>query len=190
VHLTRLTTLAATALAVWLVAAVAHAQDVWAPRADGLKRVEIVRKATSASSYWKPVAQAWRTIVIPARADLPEARPSSAVGFAMPAARPVMPPLTGIAHELGGIASYYWQDQMTSSGEKFNKRALTAAHKTLPLGTWVRVTNLVNSKTTIVRINDRGPFKPGRVIDLSEAAAEQISMTDAGLVRVAIEVVR
>jgi rare lipoprotein A len=99
-------------------------------------------------------------------------------------------PMTGYAHELGGIASYYWQDQMTSSGERFNKLDHTAAHKTLPLGTRVRVTNLANGKTTVVRINDRGPFKPGRVIDLSEAAAADLAMKDIGLVRVAIEVVQ
>ncbi len=99
-------------------------------------------------------------------------------------------PLTGYAHELGGIASYYWQDQMTSSGERFDRHSLTAAHKTLPFGTRVRVTNLTNGRSIVVRINDRGPFKPGRVIDLSEAAATEIAMTSAGLARVAIEVVR
>ena len=102
----------------------------------------------------------------------------------------VQRPLTGYAHELGGIASYYWQDQMTSSGERFDRHGFTAAHKTLPLGTRVRVTNLSNGKSIVVRINDRGPFKLGRVIDLSEAAATEISMTSAGLARVAIEVVR
>lgn len=79
---------------------------------------------------------------------------------------------------------------MTSSGERFDRRGLTAAHKTLPLGTRVRVTNLANGRSIVVRINDRGPFKGGRVIDLSEAAAEQIAMTGAGLARVALEVVR
>ena len=79
---------------------------------------------------------------------------------------------------------------MTSSGERFDKTALTAAHKTLPLGTKVRVTNLSNGKSIVVRINDRGPFKAGRVIDLSEAAAQHIAMTGSGLVRVAIDVVR
>jgi rare lipoprotein A len=79
---------------------------------------------------------------------------------------------------------------MTASGERFDKHAHTAAHKTLPLGTRVRVTNLANGKSTVVRINDRGPFKPGRVIDLSEAAAGDIAMKGVGLTRVAIEVVQ
>jgi rare lipoprotein A (peptidoglycan hydrolase) len=138
-----------------------------------------------------PMRQAvlpWRTIVIPAPLDPTPAAPGLAPRAAAPfqAARP----LTGYAHELGGIASYYWQDQMTSSGERFDRHAHTAAHKTLPLGTRVRVTNLSNGKSTIVRINDRGPFKPGRVIDLSEAAAGDLAMKDLGLVRVAIEVVQ
>ncbi len=128
----------------------------------------------------------WRTIVIPAPYD----EPRSALG--PPTRAQVLPPrpLTGYAHELGGIASYYWQAQMTSTGEHFDRRGFTAAHKTLPFGTRVRVTNLSNGKSTIVRINDRGPFKPGRVIDLSEAAAAEIAMTGIGLARVAIEVVR
>lgn len=108
-----------------------------------------------------------------------------------PAARsPAFPPLTGGPHALNGIASYYWQDQMTSSGERFDKRALTAAHKTLPLGSKVRVTSAATGRSVVVRINDRGPFKGGRVIDLSEAAAEQLQMTGAGLAPVKIEVLR
>jgi rare lipoprotein A len=93
------------------------------------------------------------------------------------------------AHALDGIASYYWQDQMTASGEVFDKRAMTAAHPTLPFGTLVAVTNLRNGKKTVVRINDRGPFKPGRIIDVSEAAAEILDMQARGLAPVKLEVV-
>lgn len=100
------------------------------------------------------------------------------------------PSVTGPAHALTGIASYYWQEQMTSSGERFDKTALTAAHRSLPFNTRVRVTNLANGRSVVVRINDRGPFKPGRVIDLSEAAARTIDMTGRGLAQVRIEVVR
>ena len=92
-------------------------------------------------------------------------------------------------HALDGIASYYWQDQMTASGERFNKRDMTAAHPTLPFGTLVEVTNTRNGKKTVVRINDRGPFKPGRVIDVSEAAAEVLDMTGRGLAPVKLQVV-
>lgn len=93
-------------------------------------------------------------------------------------------------HALGGIASYYWQDQMTASGEVFDKRDMTAAHKTLPMGTRVKVTNLKNGRTAVVRINDRGPFTPGRVIDVSEAAADALGMRQAGLTQVKIDVLQ
>ena len=93
------------------------------------------------------------------------------------------------SHALDGIASYYWQEQMTASGERFDKRAMTAAHPTLPFGTLVAVTNLRNGRTTVVRINDRGPFKPGRIIDVSEAAAEVLEMQSRGLAPVKLEVV-
>ncbi|MGZ8408486.1 MAG: septal ring lytic transglycosylase RlpA family protein [Hyphomicrobium sp.] len=110
---------------------------------------------------------------------------------------PSKPPLTtgslgpkpSRSHALDGIASYYWQDQMTASGEVFDKRAMTAAHPTLPFGTLVAVTNLRNGKKTVVRINDRGPFKPGRIIDVSEAAAEILEMQARGLAPVKLEVV-
>lgn len=98
--------------------------------------------------------------------------------------------ITGSKHSLKGIASYYWQDQMTASGEVFNKDDLTAAHPTLPFGTQVRVTRLDTGQSVVVRINDRGPFKAGRVIDLSKRAAENITMTGRGLVNVKIDVVR
>jgi rare lipoprotein A len=85
-----------------------------------------------------------------------------------------------------GIASYYWQPQAVASGGRFNPNALTAAHKTLPFGTRVRVTNMNNGRSVEVVINDRGPFVQGRVIDLSRRAAQDIGMTGAGLARVSI----
>jgi len=91
---------------------------------------------------------------------------------------------------MSGIASFYWQGTKTASGEPFDKRAMTAAHKTLPFGTKVRVFCANTGRQVIVRINDRGPFKPGRVIDLSEAAAEAIGMRGRGLTVVQLEVMR
>lgn len=88
-----------------------------------------------------------------------------------------------------GIASYYWQGQQTASGARFNPDGLTAAHRTLPFGTRVRVTNLSNGRTVNVTINDRGPFIGGRIIDLSRGAAGVIGMTGQGLARVRMEVV-
>ncbi|AGK58781.1 lipoprotein A [Hyphomicrobium denitrificans 1NES1] len=87
-----------------------------------------------------------------------------------------------------GMASYYWQGQMTASGARFNPGALTAAHRSLPFGTRVRVTNRSNGRSVVVVINDRGPFVGGRVIDLSRAAAQAINMTGAGVAPVSLEV--
>jgi rare lipoprotein A len=88
----------------------------------------------------------------------------------------------------GGMASYYWQPQRVASGGWFNPNAMTAAHKTLPFGTKVRVTNNRNGQSVVVTINDRGPYVAGRVIDLSSAAAGAINMKGAGVVPVSIAV--
>lgn len=91
-----------------------------------------------------------------------------------------------------GIASYYgakFQGRRTSSGEAYNKNAYTAAHKTLPFGTVVRVTAQWNQKSVDVRINDRGPYTYGRVIDLSGAAAAELGMTSRGVGMVTLEIV-
>jgi rare lipoprotein A len=87
-----------------------------------------------------------------------------------------------------GLASFYWQPQKLASGGAFNPRAMTAAHRTLPIGTRVRVTHASNGRSVDVRINDRGPFTAGRIIDLSKAAAELIGMTAQGIARVKITV--
>lgn len=88
----------------------------------------------------------------------------------------------------GGLASYYWQPQRVASGGWFNPNALTAAHKTLPFGTRVRVTNRHNGRSVVVTINDRGPYVRGRVIDLSSRAAGVIGMKGAGVVPVSLSV--
>ena len=87
-----------------------------------------------------------------------------------------------------GVASYYWQPQRLASGGRYNPNALTAAHKTLPLGTRVRVTRVDNGNSVDVTINDRGPYVAGRVIDLSRRAAQDIGMTGRGLARVRVAV--
>ena len=88
-----------------------------------------------------------------------------------------------------GLASYYWEPQRTASGERFNPREMTAAHKTLPLGTVVEVRNTRNGNTVEVRINDRGPYVGGRIIDLSQAAAERLAFGRSGVVPVEIHIV-
>jgi rare lipoprotein A len=88
-----------------------------------------------------------------------------------------------------GVASFYRHDTATASGERFDERKLTAAHKTLPFGTKVRVTSLKTGRSVTVRINDRGPFVEGRIVDLSYAAAEELDIVDRGITRVRLEVV-
>jgi rare lipoprotein A len=85
-------------------------------------------------------------------------------------------------------ASYYDEPQQTASGEQFDPNALTAAHKTLPLGTRIKVTNVNNGKTVVVRINDRGPYVAGRCLDLSRAAFADIANLGAGTAEVRFQV--
>jgi len=91
---------------------------------------------------------------------------------------------------LFGLASFYSEDQMTASGERFNKHALHAAHPSLPFGTRLRVTNVLNKKSVIVRVNDRGPFVHGRIIDVTSGAAAALGMIKIGVVNVTLEIVR
>ena len=90
-----------------------------------------------------------------------------------------------------GIASYYAEalnGQRTASGERYDRQAFTAAHPTLPFGSRVRVTNLDNGRSVVVRINDRGPYVENRVIDLSYAAARELQFLSDGTTRVRLEV--
>lgn len=92
-----------------------------------------------------------------------------------------------------GIASYYsekFHGKKTASGEIFDNEDFTGAHRTLPFGTKVLVTNLENNKSVVVRINDRGPFKKSRLIDVSRAAAEELEMIKLGIVEVEIKILK
>lgn len=98
----------------------------------------------------------------------------------------------GLEYRESGIASWYggkFNGRKTANGEIFDTSQLTAAHKTLPFGTIVKVENIQNGKSVEVRINDRGPFVEGRIIDLSRAGAEAIGMIGTGIAQVRIEVV-
>jgi peptidoglycan lytic transglycosylase len=100
-----------------------------------------------------------------------------------------MNPTSGTGHSFSGMASYYGNESgsRTASGQRFNQNALTAAHRSLPFGTKLRVTH--RGSSVIVTINDRGPFVRGRVLDLSTGAARAIGLTGAGVGRVTAEVV-
>ena len=90
-----------------------------------------------------------------------------------------------------GVASYYGREhhgKKTANGEIFNMNKLTAAHRSLPFGSQVKVTNLSNQRSVIVQINDRGPYYQGRIIDLSLAAAERLEMVNSGIAKVKLEV--
>ncbi len=88
-----------------------------------------------------------------------------------------------------GMASYYSSGARTASGEAFNPSEFTAAHRTLPFGTKLRVTNVATGQSVTVRVNDRGPFVPGRVVDVSHSAAESLGMTGKGVAKVKLDVV-
>jgi rare lipoprotein A len=94
-----------------------------------------------------------------------------------------------IATKNYGLASFYEEDTETANGEKFDPQAMTAAHPSLPFGTKLRVTNVATGNSVTVRINDRGPFVQGRVVDLSRSAAETLGIVEQGVAQVRLEVV-
>lgn len=118
---------------------------------------------TGASSGWRIIACA-----------------AAMLSFTSPAA------LSADAFQQCGKASWYKLGGMTASGERANPKGLTAAHRTLPFGTLVDVTNLSNGRTVTVRINDRGPFTKGRVIDVTLAAAQELGFVGKGITRVRV----
>jgi len=123
----------------------------------------------------KKLVIAFSVILLSACSSVPTKSPSQVVGFTE-----------------SGQASFYamkYQFRQTASGERFNQFARTAAHKTLPFGSRVKVTNTDNGKSVIVKINDRGPFIKGRIIDLSRSAFSDIADTALGVVPVTIEVI-
>ena len=123
-----------------------------------------------------------QTASAPAATDKPAATPAASASAAKPAA----------ADASEGKVAYYgrkFAGRKTASGERFNPNALTMAHKTLPMGTLVRVTNLKNNKSVVVRVNDRGPSTADRVGDLSRAAAGKIRMLRSGVIDAKLEVV-
>ncbi len=167
------------------------------------------RGKSSFYGRWKPSRKALASLGLilvfffvgcgkkPKEAKLPPPPPISspppAVESRPPAPAERKPPPAGALWTQWGIASWYVPQppgRKTASGEPYEQTALTAAHCTLPLNTLVRVSNLSSHKETIVRINDRGPFMPGRIIDLSVAAAKALDVWRPGIARVKLEVVQ
>ena len=143
----------------------------------------------------EPAARAPAPQPAPQARVVPQAEPAAPTNAPTPvpqAEAAAAQPATEVVEPTGwtqnGIASWYgpgFQGRRTANGERFDTNQLTAAHKTLPFGTRVRVQSMVNGKEVVVRINDRGPFIKGRIIDLSRAAANAIGM--AGIKQVVIE---
>jgi len=130
----------------------------------------------------------YRSPVGNATAPAPPVRKAAPAPPVKPKKHPMVP--TGVYQE--GVASYYaheFNGRLTASGEVYDMNKLTAAHKELPFGTMVRVTNLDNGKSVVVRINDRGPFVKNRIIDLSLEAAKRIGLVSTGTARVRLEIV-
>ena len=132
-------------------------------------------------------------LVLAACARQPDrpATPATPATLPSPSTAPSTPPSNG-AYQAVGVASWYgarFHGRTTASGEPYDMHALTAAHPSLPFGTRVRVTNLANGRSVVVRINDRGPFVKRRIIDLSRHAAEHLGFRDAGLAKVRVEVI-
>lgn len=144
----------------------------------------IISSCSRGRPYIKPTAKP-KIIEIPAKTTAPTMRPYIIHGEKY---YPIPRPHGYVEY---GKASWYgkrFHGKNTASGEPYNMYELTAAHRTLPMGTYVRVVNLENHKSTIVRINDRGPFIKGRIIDLSYAAAKRLGIIVPGTANVKIEV--
>jgi rare lipoprotein A len=145
------------------------------------------------------VAQSCTSLATVSRANIPYAEPDRIVVQTAPNSEPRTQnvslrttPKPASKHALRGEASWYgpgFHGKKTASGEIYDQTKLTAAHKTLPLGSKARVTNLENGSTVEVQINDRGPFIEGRIIDLSRAAAWALGFVEAGIVPVRVEIV-
>ena len=107
----------------------------------------------------------------------------------MPATEKAERQTAGATSASHGLASFYSYDPHTASGEMFDKHELTAAHRTLPFGTRLRVTDVATGRSVTVRVNDRGPFVRGRVVDVSASAAETLGLTAKGVAKVKLDVV-
>jgi rare lipoprotein A len=162
--------LAIAAIPAWLALS-AHS----AVAQDFIDRWSIIPKAQAAEPPLEPPVQ--NSPAPPAAVDQPAQSPEA------PA------PRQAFNRAFSGKASFYsYSKGKTASGAKFDRDAMTAAHRSLPFGTRVRVTDVASSKSVIVQISDRGPFIAGRVIDLSLAAARTLGITDSGVAQVRVEV--
>jgi len=161
-----------------------------------LLAVALAAASLAACARSSVVASHSESFIASRSAALQRERPASVamirpVAVTSPSA-PFVPPSTtdGMRVASLGLASFYTEGTRTASGEKFNTHELTAAHRTLPFGTRLRVTNVVTGRSVTVRVNDRGPYVPGRIVDVSYSAAESLGMVGRGVAKVKLDVVR
>jgi rare lipoprotein A len=140
---------------------------------------------------WKLISAVVAALVICGCAVGPAGAPEAAKAAPTKFWQPLLAYTAAPAKVFSGVASWYgprFHGRLTANGEIYNQNALTAAHRSLPFGTIVRVTNLTNNVQTIVRINDRGPYVGDRLIDLSHAAARAVNMVGAGVAKVKLDI--
>lgn len=140
----------------------------------------------------QPITPAPAAPTVPAAPTAPAAATPAAPAVVAPAAAPDKKATAATGDVETGKAVYYgrkFAGRRTASGQRFNPAAMTAAHNTLPFGTKVKVTNTKNNRSVVVVINDRGPSTPGRIIDVSAAAAKKLGFIRAGIAEVKVEVV-
>lgn len=172
--------------------------NVYYPKGKPMKASTLLATFAAALASATAFAQTPATSPAPATTAAPIATPaadSAAKAISKPSA-PVAPaaPAAKSAgdHQMSGTAAYYsnkFNGRKTASGKRFNNAALTAAHNTLPFGTKVKITNTKNNRSVVVRITDRGPTTPGRVFDLTRAAAKKLGYVRSGLTEVTAEIV-
>lgn len=151
----------------------------------------IIGAASLAACAQSPVGRQKADLAVTGRQAAVERPHRVAALHPRPISRARVPNATGEAKQaaLRGVASFY-SDTETASGEKFDKNELTAAHPSLPFGTKLRVTDTSSGRFVTVRVNDRGPYVRGRVVDVSPSAAEALGMVDKGITNVRLDVVR
>jgi rare lipoprotein A len=148
----------------------------------GCAQSSVVSKRSAAFTASRPAA--------PERDRTASFVPNRRVAVAHASVAPRDNGTTGAKTYSQGLASFYTEGTQTASGERFNTNELTAAHPTLPFGTRLRVTNVTNGHSVTVRINDRGPYVPGRIVDVSYSAARTLGMVGDGVAKVKLDVVR
>lgn len=169
---------------------------VWAPRAGKIVRLlALVGTAASLAACAQSSVISQKSGLSDNRqASLPHARTAADVRHRRVAAVRKHTPFASrkdnsrVASE--GVASFYTEGTQTASGEKFDTNDLTAAHPSLPFGTRLRVTNTSTGRSVTVRVNDRGPYVPGRIVDVSHSAADALGMVGKGVANVKLDVIR